>query len=259
MLDLTNFKNIVSDLVYYLDDINGNRLYRKLKNDDIKEVEQDQEKMGAFLALEFLVIPFLSTKEITSLLKYNLSAGLMIDDIDITERIAKGLIDLNLGDRDNCKKELKNALVSSQEKLTDKQYAKAFSDWQKAHDDVVAAGGLYVIGTERHESRRIDNQLRGRSGRQGDPGASKFYLALDDEIMRIFGGDQVAKIMGFLKIPENEPIEHSMVSKAIEQAQVKVEGFNFDARKSVVEYDDVMNKQREIIYNLLHLCPQGHR
>jgi len=147
--------------------------------------------------------------------------------------------------------------VLGQEKLTDKQYAKAFSDWQKAHDDVVAAGGLYVIGTERHESRRIDNQLRGRSGRQGDPGASKFYLALDDEIMRIFGGDQVAKIMGFLKIPENEPIEHSMVSKAIEQAQVKVEGFNFDARKSVVEYDDVMNKQREIIYNLRHRVLNG--
>ena len=117
---------------------------------------------------------------------------------------------------------------------------------QKARE----VGGLHVIGTERHESRRIDNQLRGRSGRQGDPGSTRFYLALDDEIMRIFGGDQVAKIMGFLKIPENEPIEHGMVSKAIEQAQIKVEGFNFDARKHVVDYDDVMNKQREIIYGL---------
>lgn len=135
-------------------------------------------------------------------------------------------------------------------KLSDAQYKKIMDKWQKDHDTVVSLGGLHVIGTERHESRRIDNQLRGRSGRQGDPGSTRFYLALDDDIMRIFGGDQVAKIMNFLKIPENEPIEHGMVSKAIEQAQVKVEGFNFDARKNVVEYDDVMNKQREIIYGL---------
>lgn len=140
--------------------------------------------------------------------------------------------------------------VLGEDRLTEKQYEKEMAKWQKSHDEVVAAGGLYVIGTERHESRRIDNQLRGRSGRQGDPGASRFYLSLDDDIMRIFGGDQVAKIMSFLKIPEDEPIEHGMVSKAIEQAQVKVEGFNFDARKNVVEYDDVMNKQREIVYGL---------
>ncbi len=122
--------------------------------------------------------------------------------------------------------------------------------WQKDHDEVVRLGGLHVIGTERHESRRIDNQLRGRSGRQGDPGSTRFYLGLDDDIMRIFGGEQVAKVMTMLKIPEDEPIEHSMVSRSIEQAQIKVEGFNFDARKHVVEYDDVMNKQREIVYGL---------
>ncbi len=142
--------------------------------------------------------------------------------------------------------------VLGKDKLTPTQYEKSQAKWKKDHDEVVSLGGLFVIGTERHESRRIDNQLRGRSGRQGDPGATKFYLALDDEIMRIFGGDQVVKIMNFLKIPDNEPIEHSMVSKAIEQAQVKVEGFNFDARKNVVEYDDVMNKQREIVYGLRH-------
>ncbi|KKU95101.1 preprotein translocase subunit SecA [Candidatus Amesbacteria bacterium RIFCSPHIGHO2_02_FULL_48_21] len=147
--------------------------------------------------------------------------------------------------------------VLGEDKLTDKQYAKQLAQWQAAHDEVVSSGGLHVIGTERHESRRIDNQLRGRSGRQGDPGSTRFYLALDDDIMRIFGGDQVAKIMGFLKIPESEPIEHGMVSKAIEQAQVKVEGFNFDARKHVVEYDDVMNKQREIIYGLRHRVLAG--
>jgi len=142
--------------------------------------------------------------------------------------------------------------VLGEDKLTAKAYEQALKKWQTEHDKVVSLGGLYVIGTERHESRRIDNQLRGRSGRQGDPGATRFFLSLEDDIMRIFGGDQVAKVMTLLKIPENEPIEHGMVSKAIEQAQVKVEGFNFDARKHVVEYDDVMNKQRQIIYDLRH-------
>lgn len=121
-------------------------------------------------------------------------------------------------------------------------------EWQKDHNEVVAAGGLHVIGTERHESRRIDNQLRGRSGRQGDPGSSRFYVALDDEIMRLFGGDQVARLMTIFKLPEDVPLEHGMVSKSIEQAQIKVEGFHFDSRKHLVEYDDVLNKQREIIY-----------
>ena len=120
--------------------------------------------------------------------------------------------------------------------------------WQADHDKVVELGGLHVIGTERHEARRIDNQLRGRSGRQGDPGSSRFFVSLEDDIMRLFGGEQVSHLMDMLKIPEDQPIEHKMVSKSIEQAQVKVEGFNFDQRKRIVEYDDVMNKQREIIY-----------
>jgi preprotein translocase subunit SecA len=128
------------------------------------------------------------------------------------------------------------------------EYAKAKEQWQKDHNEVVAAGGLFILGTERHESRRIDNQLRGRAGRQGDPGVSQFFLSLEDEIMRIFGGEQIAKIMDFLKIKEDQPIEHSMVGKAIESAQVKVEGFFFDQRKRLVEFDDVMNKHREIIY-----------
>jgi preprotein translocase subunit SecA len=119
-------------------------------------------------------------------------------------------------------------------------------------------GGLYVIGTERHESRRIDNQLRGRSGRQGDPGGTKFFVSLEDDLMRIFGGDQVAKVMNFLKMPEDQPIEHGLVSKAIESAQKKVEGHNFDIRKHTVEYDDVMNQQRQIIYGvrdqILHIA-----
>ncbi len=125
---------------------------------------------------------------------------------------------------------------------------KDFEKWQKNHDEVIELGGLHVVGTERHEARRIDNQLRGRSGRQGDPGSSKFYVSLEDEIMRLFGGEQIAKIMTSFKLPEDTPIEHGMVSKAIENAQVKVETHNFDIRKHLVEYDDVANRQREIIY-----------
>jgi preprotein translocase subunit SecA len=122
--------------------------------------------------------------------------------------------------------------------------------WQKEHDEVLSLGGLCVIGTERHESRRIDNQLRGRAGRQGDPGYSQFYVALDDDIMRIFGGEKISSLMGRFNMPEDTPLTHPLVSKVIEQIQVKVEGFHFDARKNLVEYDDVINKQRQIVYRL---------
>lgn len=122
--------------------------------------------------------------------------------------------------------------------------------WQEKHDEVVRLGGLYVLGTEKHESRRIDNQLRGRSGRQGDPGESRFFVSLEDDLMRIFGGEQISKMMTFLNFPEDQPLTHSMVTKAIEQAQVKVEGFNFDIRKHLVDFDDVLNKQRQIVYEL---------
>ncbi len=115
-------------------------------------------------------------------------------------------------------------------------------------DVVVELGGLHILGTERHESRRIDNQLRGRSGRQGDPGSSRFYLALEDDLLRIFGGDRITGIMEKLGMEEGEPIEHNLISRAIENAQAKVEGHNFDIRKQLIEYDDVMNQQREVIY-----------
>ena len=118
-------------------------------------------------------------------------------------------------------------------------------------------GGLHVIGTERHESRRIDNQLRGRAGRQGDPGSSRFYLSVEDDLMRIFGGERIGSLMNTLKIPEDQPIENGLISKAIESAQVKVEGFHFDARKRVVEYDDVANQQRDIIYKLRKRILEG--
>ena len=121
-------------------------------------------------------------------------------------------------------------------------------DWQKRHDAVIAAGGLHVIGAERHESRRIDNQLRGRSGRQGDPGSSRFYVALDDNLVRIFAGERMASMMQRLGMSEDEAIESRMVSKQIEGAQRKVEAHNFDARKNLLEYDNVANEQRKVIY-----------
>lgn len=133
---------------------------------------------------------------------------------------------------------------------SEKEYQKLKAAWDKLHADIVELGGLYVISTDRHESRRIDNQLRGRAGRQGDPGDTRFYVSLDDDLMRIFGGDQVSKVMNLLKMPEDQPIEHGMISRALEQAQSKVEGFNFDTRKNLVEYDDVLNKQREILYKV---------
>jgi len=119
---------------------------------------------------------------------------------------------------------------------------------RREKEEVIALGGLHILGTERHESRRIDNQLRGRSGRQGDPGSSKFYLSLEDDLLRIFGAERISTIMDKLGMEEGQPIEHGLVSKAIENAQRKVEGHNFDIRKHLLEYDDVMNRQREVIY-----------
>lgn len=136
--------------------------------------------------------------------------------------------------------------LSNAEKET--KVAEIKASWDKLHAQVLASGGLHIIGTERHESRRVDNQLRGRSGRQGDPGSSRFYLCLEDQLLRIFSGDRVAAIMERLKMPEGEAIEHSMVTRAIENAQRKVEGRNFDIRKQLLEFDDVSNDQRKVIY-----------
>ena len=140
--------------------------------------------------------------------------------------------------------------------LTDDEYTGGFeaamerfsAETEAQREKILDVGGLYVLGTERHDSRRIDNQLRGRSGRQGDPGESRFYLSLQDELMRRFANEKVASIMSRLKIPPDVPIEHNMVSKAIERAQSQVEAQNFEIRKNVLKYDEVMNTQREIIY-----------
>jgi preprotein translocase subunit SecA len=142
---------------------------------------------------------------------------------------------------------------------TEKQrrIAQLNSEWQSLHDQVVAAGGLHIIGTERHESRRIDNQLRGRSGRQGDPGSSRFYLSLEDPLLRIFAGERIQRIMQMLKMPEDEPIEAGMVTRSIESAQRKVEAHNFDIRKQLLEYDNVANDQRKTIYELRNSILEG--
>ena len=143
---------------------------------------------------------------------------------------------------------LEAELAAAGNELDESARAQITSDWQARHDAVIEAGGLHILGTERHESRRIDNQLRGRSGRQGDPGVSRFYLSLEDNLMRIFASDRVKSFMQALGMERGEAIEHRMVTNAIEKAQRKVEGRNFDIRKQLLEYDDVANDQRQIIY-----------
>jgi preprotein translocase subunit SecA len=142
--------------------------------------------------------------------------------------------------------------VQADETLPPEQKAARIAEirakWQQLHEQVIGVGGLHIIGTERHESRRVDNQLRGRAGRQGDPGASRFYLSLEDPLLRIFASERVGAIMERLKMPEGEPIEHPWVTRAIENAQRKVEARNFDIRKQLLEYDDVSNEQRKIVY-----------
>jgi preprotein translocase subunit SecA len=144
--------------------------------------------------------------------------------------------------------ELQGLVLAEYQKQFDALVAKYKPVCAAEHDEVVALGGLHILGTERHESRRIDNQLRGRSGRQGDPGSSRFYLSLQDDLLRIFGSERVSMIMDKLGIEEGEAITHGLITRAIENAQKKVEAHNFEIRKHLIEYDDVMNKQREVIY-----------
>jgi len=168
--------------------------------------------------------------------------------ITIATNMAGRGTDIVLGG--NVEKQIQ--FIEADEALAPEQKAeqsqKLRDEWQSLHDHVVAQGGLHIIGTERHESRRVDNQLRGRSGRQGDPGSSRFYLSLDDPLLRIFAGDRVRAIMDRLKMPEGEPIEAGIVTRSIETAQRKVEARNFDIRKQLLEYDDVANDQRKVIY-----------
>ena len=141
------------------------------------------------------------------------------------------------------------AHITDPENVSPEEMDRLKKAWQKKHDEVLAAGGLHIIGSERHESRRIDNQLRGRAGRQGDPGQSRFFLSLEDDLMRIFAGDRVVNMMRAMGLKEDEAIEHKMVSRSIENAQGKVENRDFDARKNLLKYDDVANEQRKVIYS----------
>src|SRR5581483_10047869 len=130
---------------------------------------------------------------------------------------------------------------------------------KEEYEKVKAIGGLFVLGTERHEARRIDNQLRGRSGRQGDSGETQFFVSLEDSLMRVFATDMVKRMMGRFGIPEDEPIENRLITRALENAQTKIEGFNFDARKHVLEYDDVLNSQRKVVYERRRKILMGNR
>ena len=121
-------------------------------------------------------------------------------------------------------------------------------DWQEEHNRIIALGGLHVIGTEHHEARRVDNQLRGRAGRQGDPGSSQFFVALEDELMQRFGGDRIKNVMNWTGVNDDEPLENKLITKSITGAQVKVEGHHFDIRKHLLNFDDVLNQQRTVIY-----------
>ncbi|HEY5292914.1 MAG TPA: preprotein translocase subunit SecA [Burkholderiales bacterium] len=168
--------------------------------------------------------------------------------VTIATNMAGRGTDIVLGGNVERSIDMLRATEGEDEAEKERRIAALREEWQKLHAKVIAAGGLHIIGTERHESRRIDNQLRGRAGRQGDPGSSRFYLSLEDPLLRIFAGDRVKAIMQRLKMPEGEAIESSWVSRSIESAQRKVEAHNFDIRKQLLEYDDVANDQRKVIY-----------
>src|SRR5690606_17533057 len=144
--------------------------------------------------------------------------------------------------------EVEMAALEAAGEVDDATRERVKAEWQQRHDAVKAAGGLHIVGTERHESRRIDNQLRGRSGRQGDPGSSRFYLSLEDNLMRAFAADWVQKVMAPMGLKEDDIIESPLVSKQIANAQRKVESHNFDIRKNLLDFDDVNNDQRKVIY-----------
>lgn len=152
---------------------------------------------------------------------------------------------------------LKADIAALGENPTEEQIEKVKADWQKRHDDVLKAGGLHIIGSERHESRRIDNQLRGRAGRQGDPGSSRFYLSMDDNLMKLFGSEKLKTFMKKMGMDDGQPLEHKFITRAIESAQRKVETRNFDIRKSLLEYDDVANEQRKVIYEERNALLEG--
>jgi len=210
---------------------------------------ENSEKLSGMLQKDGFAHQVLNAKQHASEAQIIVQAG-RPKMVTIATNMAGRGTDIVLGG--NVEKQLD--LVRADPSLTDAEktarVATLREEWRKLHQQVVDAGGLHIIGTERHESRRIDNQLRGRSGRQGDPGSSRFYLSLEDPLLRIFAGERIKGIMERLKMPEGEPIEHTLVTRSIESAQRKVEAHNFDIRKQLLEYDNVANDQRKNVYEL---------
>jgi preprotein translocase subunit SecA len=210
---------------------------------------ENSEKLSGMLQKDGLAHQVLNAKQHAQEAQIIVDAG-RPKVVTIATNMAGRGTDIVLGG--NVEKQVD--LVRADPSLTDAEKAARIAtlreEWRKLHQQVVDAGGLHIIGTERHESRRIDNQLRGRSGRQGDPGSSRFYLSLEDPLLRIFAGERIKGIMERLKMPEGEPIEHTLVTRSIESAQRKVEAHNFDIRKQLLEYDNVANDQRKNVYEL---------
>lgn len=201
---------------------------------------ENSEKLSNFLKKEKITHQVLNAKQHEFEAKIIAEAG-RPGTITIATNMAGRGTDIVLGG--NLEAELAELKVQTPEEIEQHK-----QDWKKRHELVLQAGGLHVLGTERHESRRIDNQLRGRSGRQGDPGSSQFYLSMEDNLLRIFAAERMANLMRRLGVQEHDVIEHAMITRAIERAQRRVEGINFDIRKNLLEYDDVANDQRKVIY-----------
>src|SRR5260221_6555492 len=210
---------------------------------------ENSELLSALLGREKLPHQVLNAKQHAREAEIVAQAG-RPQVITIATNMAGRGTDIVLGGNVEKQVEMVEATEGLEAAEKQRRIDKLRDEWQALHDKVIAAGGLHIIGTERHESRRVDNQLRGRSGRQGDPGSSRFFMALEDPLLRIFAGDRINRIMVMLKMPEGEAIEHSMVTRSIESAQRKVEARNFDIRKQLLEYDDVANDQRKTIYAL---------
>lgn len=214
---------------------------------------ETSEKLGALLNRAKIPHRILNAKQHEREAAIIAQAG-QVGAVTIATNMAGRGVDILLGGNPEgmAREYLREKLKIDITEATPEQWQEAH-EWAKAEcaqgrKDVLKAGGLFVLGTERHEARRIDNQLRGRAGRQGDPGETRFFLSLEDDLMRRFNGEAVKRFMSWVNLPDNEPIEHRMITKSIEQAQVRVEGHNFDIRKRVLEYDDVVNLQRSVIY-----------
>jgi preprotein translocase subunit SecA len=228
----SKFKAVVGEI---------DELYKKRQPVLIGTVSiEKSEKLSEMLKRKGVPHRVLNAKEHTKEAEIIKNAG-KLEAVTVATNMAGRGVDIVLGGKEPDKP------ASSDANLL-KEWEKAQKEWQQEHEKVVELGGLFVLGTERHEARRIDNQLRGRSGRQGDPGQSRFYVSLGDDVMKRFGGDRIRGFMDWAGFDENTPIENKLLNRSIENAQVRVEGFHFDIRKHLVEYDDVVNQQRELIY-----------